>query len=258
MNRGRIMKSVLLLSIILQIWTTKTLSYEFKMNNGKPQLEIQKQDSPSPKKPKLRSNKPSSKSKTNLISNEDMLRQNPNLAPIVELGAILKEFSKTMKMQAKMKKRRTRQKKIRKQNSAKRKLKVDQTQPSKDKTAPVGRKTMFEEMSGGTMGALAGGAALGGLGAMAMAGSAENDETQQKINLAEDEYGIMMISSKVDKDINQWLFTAVEKVKGLRLKGRTIMQNTEIRLSQAFDQIDDIMGNCEAMDKHIQRTFTHA
>ena len=108
MKRDRIMKNVILLCLIYNILTKKALDYKFKMENGQPELEVVKSDEKD-------TNKKSNKSKSleiKPLTDMQMIQLNPTLAPMIELGDILKEFTKTMKQKKKHKKK----KKLKKEN----------------------------------------------------------------------------------------------------------------------------------------------
>ena len=220
MKVERKMKFILIILLTARPFIQESVNFDFKLEDDKPKLEITKQN-PSP-----------TKIKKNDTQSPPMVTQssantNPLIAPFIQLGEAFKEFTKALN------------------KKKKRKLKLKN---KKRKKKVKSRKTM--------MGALGGLAAVGGaaaVGGMAMKGSSDNEVLEKKISMKENEFGILTIRTKVDGDTNQWLYTAAEKFKGLTLRAKTLMLNGEKTINQITDQIDNIMGNLQAMDNHIDR-----
>ena len=117
------------------------------------------------------------------------------------------------------------------------------------------RKAFMGGMGTGASMAVLGGGAVAAAGAASMMGSAENEEIEKKISLKENELGILTIGSKIDGDVNQELFTASFKLKGLRDKAKTLLLNGEAQILQLEEQIDNMLGNLQAMDNHNYNWF---
>ena len=242
MKRDRIMKSVIFLCLAWNTISSKALDYKFKMKNGQPELEVVKED-------KKEAKKHSQKSQTfnvKPLTDMQMIQLNPTLAPMIELGDILKEFTKTMKQKKKHKKHKKRKAKKRKLH-----IKKTSTKQTKSTDSPA-RKTFIPGMStGGSAALLGGGALVAGVGAGMAMGAADNEKLEQEISLKENEFGIMKIREKVEDDINQELFTSSIKIRGLREKAKAILLNGENSISEVEDQMDNALGNLTAMDKHM-------
>jgi hypothetical protein len=208
-------------------YSQKSLKYDFKLEKGKAKLEVTK---PDPKSEKATANPTQIQPPSNTPNLP--AGQNPLIAPFIELGFAFREFTKALNKKHKKKKR---------------KLKLKKTKKKHKK----GRKAFMDAMGGlGGVAAIGGAAAVGG---MAMKGSADNEELEKKISIKENELGIMHIRTSVDNDTNQWLFTSSEKIKGLTLKAKALLLNGEVRLNQMYEQVDNIMGDFQAIDENYDR-----
>lgn len=264
------MKSVLVLLAAVAGVFTKKLDYSFKINGGRPELEVVKSEGTSKKK----HSKDSKHSKK--LSDYQMIQMNPTMAPMIELGDILKEFTKVMRHKSKHRRRKKEKSAQQNQDSTpqdKRKLNVIKTaDPAQDQQmgnslspnspatpqnnannlpSPPNRKAMGLGAIGGIAAGAGGAALVGG----AMAGSAQNEGLEHEIMAKENTFGIMKIQEKVNDDINMELFSTSVKFKGLREKAKTVLLNGEQMINQIEDQMDNSMGNLQAMDKHLYNTF---
>ena len=234
------LKSYCLIFFIFSVRNSEALNYSFQIDQGKPQLEVTKSDSPKPVDP----SPPSQTIQSDSAPDKPSLNRNPMIGPIIQLGSILKDFTKALNS----KRRRRRKKKARKHQRSK---KLSQTTQASGKA--MARKAFLGGMSGGASMAVLGGGAAAMAGGAMMAGSAQNEETEKKISLKENELGILTIRTKVDSDMTQELFTADFKMRGLRDKAKTLLKNGEASLIQLEQQIDNILGNLQAMDIHYTR-----
>ena len=247
------MKCVVLLFLAVATISGKTLNYKFNVKKGKAELEVSKSD----KIVKKKHSSAKLRSKVKKMSDIDMIKLNPMMAPMIELGDILKDFNKTMKQKNRHKKR--------KKKSKKRKLHVVKTDsaetsnsiPANQNSAqPADRKAFIGDMGMGASAALVGGGALAaGVGAGMAMGAADNEKLEHEISLKENELGIMKIREKVDDDINQELFSSNIRFRGLREKAKVVLLNGEESINQIENQMDSALGNLQAMDKHIYNTF---
>lgn len=245
------MKFILIISLITLPTLTRSeeLNYQFKLDGNQPKLEIKKSgQSENTANPFAKADKAEKAEEQAIIAEAQGKAMNANqmMAPIIQLGNILKEVTDTLK-----------EKKQKKKAAALKRKKLRLKKAKKAREKRRRRKLMKKGRKAFDMGAaagIAGGAAVLGGGAMAM-GAADNDEIQRKIDFANDEFGILKISEKVDDDMNQLLFTAAQKIRGLRLDSKTIMLNGEKRLDQLYDSVDHVMGSFESMDKHIFRKW---
>ena len=241
MTRDTIMKSLLLFCLVSTSICSKALDYKFKMENGQPELEVVKTDKPDKKTEKT------SPLNVKPLTDMQMIQLNPTLAPMIELGDILKEFTKTMKQKKTHKKHK-------KQKAKKRKLHIAKSKKVKSSKAP--RKAFIPGMStGGSAALLGGGALVAGVGAGMAMGAADNEKLEQEISLKENEFGIMKIREKVEDDINQELFSSSIKIRGLREKAKAILFNGENSISEVEDQMDNALGNLTAMDKQMNHAI---
>jgi hypothetical protein len=248
---------------------SKHLDYSFKIDKGKPELEVVKSDAETTETHPKKAKKVGSKK----LTDYQMIQMNPTMAPMIELGDILKEFTKVMKHKKKHKKvkdnkpNETDQVQINQEsnNTDKRKLNVvvDNTpQPTQNNntvqtTNPPNRKAFGLDSLGGAggigaMAAVGGGAVLAG--GMA-AGSAENEGLEQEIMAKENTFGIMKIQEKVNDDINMELFSSSIHFKGLREKAKTVLMNGESKINETSDLIENALGTLHAIDKQLITSF---
>ena len=243
MQRGRKMKIMMLLCFVVTTLSSKTLNYKFKIKKGQPELQVTKSD-------KSRRKKHSLKHKARPLTDMEMIKINPTMAPMIELGDILKEFTKTMKQHKRHKKH--------KKHKKKRKLKIVKSETKNDQNSTENnsnvqdRKAFIGGMSTGASAALVGGGALAaGVGAGMAMGAAQNEGIEHEIGLRENELGIMKIREKVDDDINQELFSSGIRLKGLREKAKTVLANGEAAILEVESSLDNTLGNLMAMDHAI-------
>jgi hypothetical protein len=235
------MKILMLICFVVTELSSKTLNYKFKINKGKPELQVTKST-------KVRKKHSKRKLRTKPLTDMEMIKLNPTMAPMIALGDILKEFTKTMQQKKSHKKKKHK----------KRKLKVVKSEPKKDiqpqETPNVqDRKTFIGGMGAGASTALIGGGLAAGVGAGMAMGAAQNEGLEHEIGLKENELGIMKIREKVDDDINQELFSSGIKLKGLREKAKTVLANGEAAIMQVESSLDNTLGDLMAMDHQLSK-----
>jgi hypothetical protein len=246
--------SYILFIVIIHNITCQTLNYDFQIKDGKPDLEIIK-----PMSQKiLKSKQIEKKEELKPLSDKEILRQEPMMAPMVELSDMVKDFTSALKHKKKKKNLKLKKKinKPRVTHKAKKlKPKTEYSwdlRPNPKNDIPQPRKAFIGDMGmGSSMALVGGGLAAGALaGGMAM-GAASNEKLEKEIQQKENMLGIMIIRKKVDDDLNDELFTTWMKFKGLAEKGRNLLKNGEASLRMIEESMEHMLGSFQAMDRNL-------
>jgi hypothetical protein len=256
--------------------TAQILDYNFTLNNGTPKLEIRKEEKPVQIQPTRKTE--NKIPQTPILSEKEILKKAPMMAPMVELSDMVKDFSSMLNQKKKRKMKLKRKLKIEKPKRQikpkhKHKQKLKQKKPHlKHKENPIKseeeyswdlkpRKTKKKHLARKAfdMGSLGGGLAVAGVaaGGVAMAGmamgAADNEKLEKELQTKENLFGILVIRTKVDEELNNDLFTSWMKFKNLREKGKDLIKNGENQLRVIEDSMDNMLGDLQAMDNHLQR-----
>lgn len=219
------------------------LVYNFDLSHENPELKVEKRETTAPATPKT-----TKKLESPGPQKED-LKALSKLQPIVDLGTILQAVAKSLRRRKKRAKRRKRKLKSKKSK----KLKSSKMKKNELKLKPQGKssKVSRKAFSLGAMGAMAGGGAMLGGGALLAMKAKKAAAKRADLKLKTDKYGIMVIQKQINKDVNQTLFSAAQKIRALRMKAKTILKNNYKKIDMVTYSIDNIMGNLMAMDRNL-------
>ena len=180
------------------------------------------------------------------VQDMSILKSNPTMAPIVEMTAIMRNVAVTLKnrkikkklrikrnheLKLKRKKTKLLQAKLTKETAEVSKL-VNLRKTRKQRKINRKLKERLTSLMGG------------------------NDEVEMKLDLANDEFGILTIIDKVNRDLNQILFMSAEKMRGLKLSSRALIINGEKEFNAITEKIDNVMGMNRASDVVVKRNIS--
>jgi hypothetical protein len=256
----KIVYQMFFLMMIMRIFKTEPLDFEFSLKNNQPKLELNKTKEPDSitKDNKQEINSADSKeiikenntdkTDSSLPSNNKSFTPSSNIRPVLDLSGILQQMLTMNKLnkqniqkrkKSKMLKKKREIIKLRKKLEREKKERKEFQHQLKELNSPKKitkrRKRKLRAKSRKMM--------IGGM----------NDEIQQQIDLADNEYGMLVIQEQANETSLQMLASAVMGSKGLRTKAKGITLSLEGNLMTLTDGIDSICGNHEAMEKQIER-----
>ena len=253
------MKLGVLFFYLLHVQTSasvQALNYEFQYEDGQPKLEVKKHEKPGEPQMQTTALIPGTTATSKVMSDKDILRQAPMMAPMVELGDMVRDFS-AMLNQKKQKKKTLGKRKTQNKRKLKSKKPVAKEKETfswdlKPKHPKKMQKKKKRRLFGLGEGLAVAGVAAGGVAMAGMAmGAASNEKLEKDLQMKENMFGILVIRTKVDEELNNDLFTAWMKFKNLREKGKDLIKNGLNQLRVAEESVDHMLGDLQAMDNNM-------
>jgi hypothetical protein len=201
------------------------LEYNFEIQNGKNTLVVSKDDPKSQKKQIRAKNnhhhlKKSSKKKEKSTSGD-------NLSKMVKLGVLIDRITDRLE-----------------KDSKKSKKKTSLSNSKKDKKKA--RKAFLGDMgTGGSVAALAGGAAVAGVGAGMMAGAADNAQLEADIDMLKMKQTNLYITDRLGEECLTWLHKSNRGFAVLKVKASVLLSNFNQKFGIVFDHLNTMLDDME-------------
>ena len=248
-SRLLVFTSILILNLNLPAFATD-LEYNFKIDKNKNKLVIA--DNTPKRKIRSQTHKAHQpKIHKNYKNRHNSGPSGKRLSKMVELGHLIDRITDRMEKDKKIEIEAKEAKAARDLDDKSKNLTLKQS-PS-DPNAPPGRKNL--DLGSGL--AMAGGAAALAGGAAVMGSMADNENMQNDIDKYKMERCVLYIADRLAYDMNTELLESARGFAVLKTRAETIAKAFEEHIGYAFDHIENIMQETEALTESAHQAMGH-